>query len=71
MKLEKMIEELNEYCGNRLTITRYNAHWEIGAYDDKALFSLSKGTPVNSQTIEKAVVRAYNLMKKDKENKDG
>ena len=65
--LEEMIEELNEYCDMSLSITHYT-RWAITSYHDDTLFS--KGSEVRGITILEAITKAYNLMKKDKENKD-
>ena len=67
--LKEMIEELNEYCKRSLTITCYNARWEIGSYAEDSIFNWPKRIEAN--TILIATTRAYNLMKKDKEKQDG
>ena len=66
--LEEMIEELNDYCERSLSITHYS-NWAISSYKDGTLFNL--GAEIRGFTVLEVVVKAYYLMKKDKENKDG
>ena len=65
--LEEMIEELNDYCKRSITIISYS-NWSLTSYQDDTLFC--KGEGVRGFTVFEVVVKAYYLMKKDKENKD-
>jgi len=70
MKLEEMVEELNEYVNRNLTITsnRYGS-WEISSYDAYSLFEDFEDK-VEASTIREVVEKAYKKMQEDKKIKE-
>jgi len=66
MNLEQMINELNEYVDNSLTITRYCKKWQLDSYRKASLLSASEGKYVDAETFSEVVKKAYKVMLENK-----
>jgi len=72
MKLEEMVEELNEYVDGSLCITHYDCvGWELASYKDNTLFKFKDGRHVETHSFKTMVEKAYKIMQEDKKNKGG
>ena len=68
--IEVMIEELNKYCDESLSITHYSKSWEVHSYHSGTLFSVqeindSKKHIPKQDTFEEVIYEAYDLMLED------
>lgn len=59
MKVEKMVEEIDNACGNTLNITHY-LNWELHSYGEGSLFQI---TEVESKSFKALIEKVYKLMK--------
>ena len=63
-KVEDMVEELNKYCKNSLSFTKYTGGWLVSSYEGGSLF---RHRDAEAPTFKEAVEKAYQKMLKDKE----
>lgn len=59
MKIEEMVEEINEAAGGTLTITHY-MEWDLHSYGNGNLFSIDV---VKAKSFKGLIEKAYRILK--------
>jgi len=71
MKLEKMVEELNEYVNGSLIIMCNNKGWQIKSLELGSFFDINNfRKSVKSSTFIGVIEKAYKIMQEDKKTKE-
>ena len=58
MKIEEMVEEMNEATGKSLSITHYYKRWELHSFKVPTLFN-GAGKTIKAKSFKELIEKAY------------